>query len=207
MAGYSRRQVCSMLGGLALGGVLGGVCRITGAGVGLADAILPPGAGSEADFLAACIRCGQCVQACPYDTLTLAGLLDGASSGAPYADDLRHRPCRLCRNDDEPLCIAACPTNSLMPVAGWKDIRMGVAVIDTQTCLPYLGRRCHTCWQACPVRDEAIHHDEWGRPFVNEAGCLGCGICEAVCPTRESSIVVKRLPVRTDTNTTAGAGA
>ena len=31
----------------------------------------PPGALGEADFLAACTRCGQCVAACPFDTLTL----------------------------------------------------------------------------------------------------------------------------------------
>ena len=33
----------------------------------------PPGAREEADFLAACIKCGQCVEACPFDTLSLAG--------------------------------------------------------------------------------------------------------------------------------------
>ena len=29
-------------------------------------ALRPPGALPEKDFLAACTRCGQCVQACPY---------------------------------------------------------------------------------------------------------------------------------------------
>ena len=37
----------------------------------------PPGALKEKDFLKACIKCGQCVEACPYDTLKLAQRGDG----------------------------------------------------------------------------------------------------------------------------------
>ena len=37
-------------------------------------ALRPPGALPDGRFEAACIRCGQCVQACPYDTLQLATL-------------------------------------------------------------------------------------------------------------------------------------
>ncbi len=46
----------------------------------------PLGAQLEADFLAACIRCGQCVEACPYGTLKLAtatNLDEGAAAGNP----------------------------------------------------------------------------------------------------------------------------
>jgi ferredoxin-type protein NapG len=32
----------------------------------------PPGALKEDDFLATCIKCGMCVEACPFDTLKLA---------------------------------------------------------------------------------------------------------------------------------------
>ncbi len=32
----------------------------------------PPGALDEKDFLKTCIKCGMCVEACPYDTLKLA---------------------------------------------------------------------------------------------------------------------------------------
>ena len=32
----------------------------------------PPGALVEEDFLKTCIKCGLCVEACPYDTLLLA---------------------------------------------------------------------------------------------------------------------------------------
>ncbi|WP_198151046.1 4Fe-4S binding protein, partial [Hyphomicrobium sulfonivorans] len=35
------------------------------------------------DFLSACVRCGLCVRACPYDTLKLATLGDPAALGTP----------------------------------------------------------------------------------------------------------------------------
>ncbi|HMZ02430.1 MAG TPA: 4Fe-4S binding protein, partial [Burkholderiaceae bacterium] len=37
----------------------------------------PPGALDEKDFLASCIKCGQCVQVCPVQAIKLADLVDG----------------------------------------------------------------------------------------------------------------------------------
>ena len=53
-----------------------------------AEAIRPPGALNEKDFLGACIRCGSCVRDCPFDTLDLArlgDLLQGQLQGLPEA--------------------------------------------------------------------------------------------------------------------------
>src|SRR5574340_788903 len=46
----------------------------------------PPGALDEKDFLASCIKCGQCVQVCPVQAIKLADLVDGFGVGAPYID-------------------------------------------------------------------------------------------------------------------------
>jgi ferredoxin-type protein NapG len=46
----------------------------------------PPGALDEKDFLASCIKCGQCVQVCPVQAIKLADLVDGIGVGAPYID-------------------------------------------------------------------------------------------------------------------------
>jgi len=59
-------------------------------------AIRPPGALAEADFAAACVRCGLCVRACPFDTLKLAELGDGVTAGTPYFV-ARQVPCEMCR--------------------------------------------------------------------------------------------------------------
>ncbi|MCW8957350.1 MAG: 4Fe-4S binding protein, partial [Gammaproteobacteria bacterium] len=46
----------------------------------------PPGALVEAEFLASCIKCGQCVQVCPVEAIKLADIMDGFGVGTPYLD-------------------------------------------------------------------------------------------------------------------------
>ena len=46
----------------------------------------PPGALAEQPFLAACIKCGQCVQVCPVQAIDLADLDEGFGIGAPFID-------------------------------------------------------------------------------------------------------------------------
>ena len=69
-----------------------------------ANALRPRGALPESDFLAACTRCGMCVEDCPYDILKLAQLGDGIPNGTPYFN-ARTGPCAMC--EDIP-CIKAC---------------------------------------------------------------------------------------------------
>jgi ferredoxin-type protein NapG len=70
----------------------------------------PPGALEEKDFLASCIKCGQCVQVCPVRAIKLADLVDGFGVGAPYID-AREQACDF--SCDAVQCILACPTGSL----------------------------------------------------------------------------------------------
>ena len=71
----------------------------------------PPGALDEKNFLASCIKCGQCVQVCPVDAIRLADLIDGVGVGAPYIDP-RSQACDF--SCDAVQCILACPTGSLV---------------------------------------------------------------------------------------------
>ncbi|TMV05616.1 ferredoxin-type protein NapG [Ruegeria sediminis] len=168
-----------------------------------AEALRPPGALAEDDFLGACIRCGLCVRDCPYDTLKLAELgEDGPATGTPYFT-ARDVPCEMC--DDIP-CVAACPTGALDPaLQNIDDARMGTAVlVDQENCLNFLGLRCDVCYRVCPVIDEAItletshnarsgHHAIFA-PTVHADHCTGCGVCEKSCVLPEAAIKV--LPVR-----------
>lgn len=162
----------------------------------------PPGALSDLNaFHAACIRCGQCVQACPYNTLKLATLTESVAVGAPYFV-AREIPCEMC--EDIP-CVKACPSGALDP--NFTDIykaHMGLAVLlDHETCLAWLGRRCEICYNICPALGEAITIDMLRNqktgvhakfvPVVHSEHCTGCGKCERACILDEPAIKVLPL--------------
>lgn len=166
-----------------------------------AQALRPPGARAEAEFLGACVRCGMCVRDCPYGALDLALLGDDVATGTPYFV-ARDVPCEMC--DDIP-CVKACPTGALdHALIDINDARMGLAVlVDHENCLNLLGLRCDVCYRACPVIDQAItleqqHNPRTGRhtrfiPTVHSAHCTGCGKCEKSCVLEESAIKVLPL--------------
>lgn len=135
----------------------------------------PPGAQPEADFAALCIRCNRCVEVCPYDTLKPAGWRYGPDAGTPVVEPAEV-PCWLCME-----CPPACPTGALDPITDKRDVRMGTAVVDEGRCYPFLGVLCRTCVDECPLTGEAIRQDALLRPVVTDA-CVGCGVCQAVCP-------------------------
>lgn len=157
-------------------------------------ALRPPGALPEADFNAACIKCGQCVNACPYDTLALASAGGDLPIGMPFFTP-RQVPCYLC--PDIP-CLKACPTGAISPqLKDINDARMGLAVIDLENCLSWKGLRCEICHRECPLKGKAItlevHPRELSKhamfyPIVHADACTGCGICEKACPTSEAAI-------------------
>jgi len=160
------------------------------------DQLRPPGAGEDEGFLAACIRCGQCVEACPSQVLVLAGADSGVALGTPYFVPTR-KPCDLCQGQTEMKCIAACPTSALRPIARRKDVRIGIAEIDRDLCLPWRGVACKACWHACPLPNEAIVFNPMGRAVVVADACVGCGLCEYACLTEYPAIRVKtRLQLR-----------
>ncbi len=126
----------------------------------------PPGALDEHDFLASCIKCGQCVQVCPVQAIKLADLVDGMGVGVPYIEP-RSQSCDF--SCDAAQCVLACPTGALTyekengeavrsgsqlaskPVLKAKEQerdnglnlreRMGVArVVRPESCLAALGK-------------------------------------------------------------------
>ncbi len=184
----------------------GGVALL-GMGLGLysrqvsslpAQAIRPPGAGSESDFLSACVRCGLCVRDCPYDTLKLAEVGEAVAVGTPWFE-ARSVPCEMC--EDIP-CVKACPTGALDPeLTRIDDARMGLAVVvDKENCIAFRGLRCEVCFNVCPVRGKAItlemqHNIRSGKhamfiPVVHSSDCTGCGKCEHACILEEAAIKV-----------------
>ncbi len=173
-----------------------------------AGILRPPGAVSEGEFLAKCTKCGMCVEACTFKALVLAKPGDERPVGTPYFV-MRENPCRMCR--DIP-CTAACPTGALdTSLLSEPDVhgtlhpninraRIGLAVIDRETCVAYWGIQCDACYRACPLIDKAItveytRNERTGKhallaPVVHSGHCTGCGMCEHACVTKKASIFV-----------------
>lgn len=167
-------------------------------------ALRPPGALDSTDFIKACIKCGKCVEACPYETLQLATPTQNMGVGTPYYTP-RQVPCYLCT--DYP-CTDACPSGALDLAKLTKgdaepdinNARMGLAVIHKETCIAFWGIQCDACYRACPLMDEAIvlqmvKNEMTGKhanlqPVINSDVCTGCGICEKVCVVEKAAIRV-----------------
>jgi ferredoxin-type protein NapG len=146
----------------------------------------PPGMLHELMLVSACQRCGKCVEACPADAIFPLGPEWGEAKGTP-AIDARQQPCVLC---DGLKCTHVCPSNALLPVYANKDVQMGWAVLDVGRCVTYLGQACDVCHKACPMPG-AILVEEGGRVRVEEGRCVGCGVCESVCPVEPTAIRVQ----------------
>jgi len=71
----------------------------------------PPGAISEPAFLAACTRCGYCLEACPVDAIVSAPASAGLAAATPIIDPLV-QPCVACEGM---FCATVCPTGALVP--------------------------------------------------------------------------------------------
>ncbi len=165
------------------------------AGAGRADAphpLRPPGALPDAKFLARCVRCGLCMEACPTNTLQPAGLQAGwAAAFAPTVTPARG-PCEpLCQR-----CTLVCPTLALRPLDAQEKIyaKLGTAYVLRHKCLAWeLGKECLVCDEVCPynaIELRMVPESPVPVPFVTENRCAGCGFCEHHCPVRSQRAIV-----------------
>jgi ferredoxin len=128
--------------------------------------IRPPGALAEPDFLARCLKCGQCMRICPTNIIHPAGLESGLEGlWSPILNF------RIGTSGCQLNCIACshiCPSAAIRPITleeklGRKDyaqvgpIRLGTAFVDRGRCLPWaMDRPCIVCQENCPVSPKAI---------------------------------------------------
>lgn len=148
------------------------------------DWLRPPGAVQETLFLERCTKCGDCLKACPHESI-----VPHARDGSPiiYADV---EPCHLC--EDFP-CVAACAADALVLAGGREAVQMGLAVVSAQACTAAQG--CHACVSQCPMQALAMGFDEFRLDVVAER-CVGCGICERVCTTVNDRVAIRVSPAR-----------
>jgi MauM/NapG family ferredoxin protein len=159
----------------------------------------PPGSLIEEDFLKRCIRCGQCMKICPTNALQPA-LLESGIEGI-FTPVLIPR-IGYCEYSCV-LCGQACPTGAITGLdlktkIGDQDrppVKIGTAFFDKGRCLPWAsGVPCIVCEEWCPTSTKAIWLEEaevtdrngikgiLKLPHVDIDRCIGCGVCEKVCP-------------------------
>ena len=146
----------------------------------------PPGVLPEPAFLAACTRCGYCIEACPVHAVIAAPPSAGLAASTPVILP-EAEPCVAC---DGMFCARVCPTGALVPPAdGWAREKLGDLALDTGRCIAFQGIECGVCARVCPVGAAALDLDEQGRPVIG-AACVGCGVCVRACVTSPSSFTL-----------------
>lgn len=154
--------------------------------------VRPPGTRPEIDFLSRCVRCAECVSACPTNTLQpiwlSAGLLGLFSPALTprrgYCDPRCHR------------CAEVCPTGAIRRVALPDRVwaKTGTAVIERQRCLAWEHQKsCMVCDEVCPFDAIEFKRQAGNRfavPHVQENRCAGCGFCEHYCPVNNRAAIV-----------------
>jgi len=102
------------------------------------------------------------------------------------------------------LCGEVCPSGAikLLDEAAKHRTIIGIAAIDHDRCIPWVrAQDCLVCEEHCPTPTKAIRlrpeivMDDSGaeveikKPYVVEAECIGCGICETRCPVSGASAI------------------
>jgi polyferredoxin len=171
----------------------------------------PPGARQVNPNVVAyskCIRCSECVRACPtgglQPAITEAGL-EGIWTPIliprlGYCDF----SCSACGQ--------VCPVQAIPPLSLEEKRKqiIGKAYIDQSRCIAWSDRRdCIVCEEMCPLPDKAIQLEEaevWGAddsqvkvklPHVLREICIGCGICEYKCPVNGEAAIRVYVPEAT----------
>jgi polyferredoxin len=171
--------------------------------------IRPPAALDEKQFLARCIRCGECMKVCPNNALHPA--LTEAGWEGIWTPVLAPRV-GYCEPSCT-LCGQVCPTGAIwrftskekawaLAGADTRPIRLGTAFYDRGRCLPWaMATDCIVCEEWCPTSPKAVYlqsaevTDAAGntkqvrQPYIDPEHCVGCGACEFACPVRDRPAV------------------
>jgi len=158
-----------------------------------AKLIRPPGALPEPLFLQKCIKCGECMKACPTNALQPAW---GEAGPEGVWTPVLKPTVGYCEYYCS-LCSQVCPTGAIkeLTIEEKIKVRIGTAWVNKSRCLPYvIGSPCIVCEEHCPTSPKAIKLLRTETKLANGSVqtplapvidldlCIGCGICENKCP-------------------------
>ena len=159
--------------------------------------VRPPGSVPEQEFLQMCIRCGECFKACPNNVLQVEGFQQGLEGLWTPLVNADWAGCESSCN----ACGQVCPTGAIraLPLEEKKVARMGLALVNETTCLPFADREaCQLCVDECiaagydAIEFTNVHTrvDNAGNPIADSGylapvvladKCVGCGLCQTRC--------------------------
>jgi len=191
---FARRAF--LFGGAGIG--MGWLAERIGVARGEKAPLRPPGAVEEKRFAGLCLRCGNCIRACPSriirPDLGQAGVAGLLAPRIQYGIKYCVENCSA--------CTQVCPSGALQKLDLERKRRfiIGEALVDGSLCLLALSRKdCDACERSCPFDAVQITWDEEryvAYPMVSTAKCNGCGACEVACPVE--GIKAIRVWRRTD---------
>jgi formate hydrogenlyase subunit 6/NADH:ubiquinone oxidoreductase subunit I len=142
------------------------------------------------------------VRSCPNEIIKITGLGHGFDSLFTPSVQFGEFGCDYnCQ-----VCQLVCPNYAipLQTLGEKQQTKMGLATIDEKRCVVFAeDTNCLVCEEVCPVPQKAIKIREETKmvdgqelllryPVMEGELCIGCGICEAKCPTDPRSITIGR---------------
>lgn len=153
--------------------------------------VVPPGAKSLKNFQQRCTGCQLCISKCPNNVLRpskdLLHLMQPEMSFEKGA-------CRV----ECTLCSEVCPAGAIEKTTKEEKttIKIGTAHWVKQNCIVTKDKHdCGNCARHCPafaifmVPINPQDENSLKIPSINENKCIGCGMCEYVCPSRPYSAI------------------
>lgn len=205
--GFSRRNMLSLLGTMAIAGTLkaqqlhvdGGLAEIEDKKIPERKTpIVPPGSLSAKNMKAHCTACQLCVSSCPNNVLVPSRKLETFMQPEMTFEDGYCRP--ECTE-----CSQVCPAGAIKPIsaADKTAISVGTAIWIKDNCVVNRDEiQCNNCERHCPtgaitmIDKDTGYSDSLKIPVVDKELCIGCGACENLCPARPFSAIYVEGNVR-----------
>ena len=152
----------------------------------------PPWALPEEEFLAACTKCGDCLNACD-EKIIVSG-----RNGYPEIS-FELGGCTFCGD-----CAASCEAKAFentVDVLPWT-----IKARIQPSCLSQRGISCRVCGDQCEPRAIQFKLGLGGvaDPIIDTAACTGCGACFAPCPVDAIEFVGESLLHQTSASLISG---
>lgn len=151
----------------------------------------PPASINGSIFNTLCVRCGNCIKACPTDIIIHhSGKRDITAWMTP---EITFENKGYCLKDCN-LCGTVCPTGSISPfsIAAKKKLFIAGIKIGLDDCLLTELKECDRCKSACSynaIQIVSTKHSLMMKPVADLSKCVGCGACAAICPAETIDMI------------------